>query len=106
MKIFVFILISLFGTYSFGANFFGSIVSGTATVTSTSVLAQNNLRNYLVIQNGGTNPIFVKFGSVQSGTEGIEIIGGGSYEPIEAPANSVFMRTATGSSAYTIIEGN
>lgn len=85
---------------------FGAPVAVTATSSSAQVLAANGLRVYLIIVNTGSVTAYVKFGSVQSGTEGIPIPAGGSYEPIQAPANSVFADTASSTAALVIIEGN
>ena len=87
-------------------NSFAAPTVVTATVTSTQVLAANPLRTYLIIMNqGNTNNVIVKFGSVQSGTEGVVIPPGGSYEPLLAPGNAVFLRSAASTSAVTLIQG-
>lgn len=90
------------------ANFimFGAPVTGTATGTSTKVLNQNGLRTYLIIiNNSSTVTMYVKFGSAQTGTEGVAIPPLGNYEPIKAPSNSVYIDTASSTAAYTMIEG-
>lgn len=85
---------------------FGAPLAVSATVTSTSVKAKNTLRTYLLIQNTGALPVVVKFGSVQnSATDGIVIPAGGNYEPFLAPANSVWIRTASSTSTVIIVEG-
>lgn len=87
---------------------FGAPVTGTATTSSAKKLNWNSLRTYLIILNtGSTNTMYVKFGSAQSGTEGIPILpNNGYYEPVEAPSNSVYIVTGSSTTTYTIIEGN
>jgi hypothetical protein len=77
----------------------------TVNGTSTQYLPQNGLRTYLIIQNNGSVNIIVKFGSVQTSTEGLVIVPGGNYEPIWAPANSVYIESASSSASVTIVEG-
>lgn len=84
---------------------FGPPLTVSVTGTSTQALAQNGLRTYLLIVNTGANTIIVKFGSAQSGTEGVPIPPGGNYEPSKAPANSVFLETASSTSTASIIQG-
>jgi hypothetical protein len=87
-------------------NSFKAPVVVTATVTSTQVLAANNLRTYLIIMNQGSSVnVIVKFGSVQSAGEGVVIPPGGAYEPLLAPGNSVWLESASSTSAVTLIEG-
>lgn len=78
----------------------------TVTTTSTKYADQNSLRTYLLIQNkSATIPVIVKFGSVQTGTEGITIAPGGNYEPNKAPSNSFYLVTASSTAAVTWQEG-
>ena len=93
-----------FGLYSEAVSF-SSPVMTTATVTSTQVMAANGFRTYFLLVNNGSNAVIIKFGSVQTAGEGIVVPPGGSYEPIEAPSNSVFVETLTGSSSITLIQG-
>lgn len=109
-KFFALILIWVFlflpATASANYYMFSAPVTGTATSTSTKVLNQNNLRSYLIIiNNSSTVTLYVKFGSAQSGTEGVTIPPLGNYEPFKAPANSVYLDTASSTAAYTIIQG-
>lgn len=106
MKSFILILFVLFASVSQATNFFAAPVTGTAGA-STQVLAQNTLRTYLIIQNTGSTIIIAKFGSTISGSnEGIQIPAGGNYEPIEAPANSLWLKALSGSPTYKVIQGN
>ncbi len=79
--------------------------SVSVTGTSTLILARNELRNYLLIQNVGTDTIIVKFNSAQSGSEGIQIPAGGNYEPGKVPVESVWIESAAGTQATTVLEG-
>lgn len=80
-------------------------IGPTVTVASTQYLAQNLNRNYLLIQNNGATNVIVKFGSVQAGTEGVQIAPGLSYNPIAVPPDAVFIRSASATDPLTIIEG-
>jgi hypothetical protein len=76
------------------------------TATSTAIRPKNSLRTYLIIQNIGALPVVVKFGSIQDdATDGVVIPAGGNYEPFLAPANSVWIRTASSTSTVVLIEG-
>lgn len=105
MKTIFILVLCLLGTPAFATVFYGPPVTVTATVTSTQELTQNNSRMYLLIQNTGSNPVIVKFGSAQTGVEGITVPAGGNYEPIVAPADSVWMRSSASTSAVTIQQG-
>lgn len=77
-----------------------------ATTSSTRVLSSSPRRQYLIIQNKGSNTVYVKFGSSQTGTEGISIpASGGYYEPMYPPTDSVYVVTGSGTSNIHIIEG-
>ncbi len=106
MKFLVLIFCLLTASISNATVFFGAPVTGTAGA-STKILNQNNLRTYLIIQNIGATAIIVKFGStITSSNEGIQIPAGGNYEPVEAPANSMYLKALSGSPAFIVIEGN
>lgn len=79
----------------------------TVTVTSTSTLEfpANAKRAYLIISNTGSQPAIIKFGSVQSGSEGLIIPPSGNYEPLQAPANTLYAKTASSTTTLVIIEG-
>lgn len=81
-------------------------VSFSSTTASTLALASNSMRTYLLIQNTGSTSIIVKFGSVQSASEGVTIPAGWNYEPNLAPTNSVWIKSASGTNAVTIQQGN
>jgi hypothetical protein len=84
---------------------FGPPHTVTVNGTSTQYLPANTLRTYLIIQNAGAVNVIVKFGGVQTGSEGVVIGPGGNYEPIKAPANSVYMISASSTASVTLVEG-
>ena len=102
----IFILFCALTIKASAYDLFGPPVTVTVTSTSTQELAQDNLRAYLLIVNNGAVPVYVKFGSAQTGTEGVAIPAGGNYEPYHAPANSVWMDTASSTASCTIIQGH
>ncbi len=77
----------------------------TATTTSTVALPLNLKRTYLLIINKGAANILVKFGSAHSGTEGVVVVPNGNYEPFKAPVDPVYIRSASGSQAMLVLEG-
>lgn len=86
--------------------FYSAPVTGTAGA-SALVLTQNNSRGYLLIENIGATTIIAKLGStITSSNEGVQIPAGGSWEPINAPANSLYLKALSGSPAYVVIWGN
>lgn len=76
------------------------------TTTSSVAIAARPYRKYFLIQNRGSTSVYIKPDSAHSGTEGIEIIAGGNWEPIESPQNSFYCKAASGTDSLTIIEGN
>ncbi len=89
------ILLTLFlGSVSRGNNFFTVPSIYTITQPSLNVLSADTLRSYLIVYNDGPDVAILKFGSTQtSSIDGIPVPSGGSYEPIEAPSNSMWART-------------
>jgi len=55
------------------------------------LLPANPDRNYLIIQNRGIASIFVAFDRPANALSGIEIAGGGFFEPETAPKNGVWV---------------
>lgn len=84
-----------------------TVVTQSTTNVSSSVqlLAANQVRTYLVIQNSGTDPIIVKIGSTIATTEGVLIAAGGAYEPRLVPKQSVWAKATTGTQAVRVLEG-
>lgn len=105
MKSVLLFLVLLTGQ-AFGVSYAPPVVV-TATGTSTKVMNFNAKRGYIIIINRGSNTAVAKFGTTaQSGTEGVPIPAGGSYEPIQAPTNPLWLVTTASTSAVTIVEGN
>lgn len=75
------------------------------STTSTKIIESNAIRKYLLIQNKGSNAVYVKFGGANSGLDGIKIEAGGSYEPSKCPTSSIYVETESGSSTVDIMEG-
>ncbi len=104
----IFLTCLCFSPMSFAAQSTTGIVTQSllsATGTSTLILARNELRTYLLIQNLGTATIIVKFNAAQSATEGIQIPAGGSFEPNLAPRDSVYIESSTGTQSFMLLEG-
>ena len=82
-------------------------ISGTATNTTTKILDKLEYRTYLVCMNTGSNPLFLKLGSAQSGTEGLKLNEGATWEPNLAPKDSILVRASSGvtPTTYFCIEG-
>lgn len=83
-----------------------TLTSATATTTSTVALAANQSRKYLHIQNNGSVTVYVKFGSVHAGTEGITLVAGASFEPRVPTTQSIFLKSASSTAAVEIHSGN
>lgn len=80
-------------------------ISTSATITSTQILPDNPIRKYLIIENLGSTTIIAKFGSIQSGSEGIQIPAGGNYEPYSAPTESLWIKSASSTDSMMVLEG-
>ncbi len=104
----VFLILFLKSTFSMAGGFAvfkQQQIVVTATVTSTKFMDQNTNRNYLLIQNNGATNVTVTFGAAQTGSEGIIIPPGGSYEPIKAFWDAVYLKAASSTDAVVLIEG-
>lgn len=75
------------------------------TTTSTKIVNADKDRNYLLIQNKGLCDLIVKVGSVQTASEGIVIISGGSWEPSRPPREAVWAKGSTCTDTTLINEG-
>lgn len=82
----------------------------TVTGTSSIILYPNPNRKCLLVQNKGTNLVYVKLTSSQAGssTTGILIGAGQNWEPYWVPTNALYADTAGGlsTSGIYILEGN
>lgn len=83
---------------------YGAPISRSVSATPSQVFAKNSLRAYLLLVNVGSNPIYVAFDS--SASVGIPIPPGGNYEPNgDAPANAIFVFTASSTSNVVATQG-
>lgn len=82
-----------------------SMVSATATTASTLVSAADPYRNYLLIQNNGTDSVILTFGKASVSSIGIIVPAGGNYEPIKGITNSVYAQSVSGSQPLVILCG-
>ena len=79
--------------------------ASTVTVTSTQMLPQNMNRNVLILQNQSASVVTIKFGSVQVGSEGIQILGNTILTLSPAFTDSIWAKSAAGSPTVEVIEG-
>lgn len=77
----------------------------TASTVSTKILEGKAARNYLLIVNNGANPVYIKLANPQTSNEGLIIPSGGNWEPALPPSDALFVKTAFGTTALTIITG-
>lgn len=75
------------------------------TARSLQLLPANPDRNYLLIQNRGIASVFIAFDRLAAISNGIEIAGGGFYEPFSAPRNSVNVISAVPGQLVIAIDG-
>lgn len=105
---FAFMMVSCFVTLALAGGF-SVASSGLTTITvatsSIQLVAADQQRNYILIQNTGATNLIIKMVTAQTGSEGIIIPPGGSYEPIKAYRDAIFGKSASGSNSVTIIEG-
>jgi len=85
----------------------GSVADVTATTTSTLLVDGNTNRNYFFIQNkSATETLVVKYKAAHSGSEGIRLSPGQSFEPKVAPRDSVYIVCLSGTATVSWLEGN
>lgn len=70
-------------------------VGVTATTTAAQALPYQAGRKYLLIQNKGAVQVVLTWNGAGSGTEGIAIPAGGSWEPVVIPVNSLWVKSAS-----------
>lgn len=87
------------GLYNF------TVVSISSSASTTAVV-RNVSRNYLLLQNIGTNAITCRPGAAVTGlTNGIVIAAGASYSPVPPLVDAFFCEAATAATNLTVIEG-
>ncbi len=101
MKYLSILLVSFF-LFGFTVN---NQATGSATTASTKVLNPLATRDYLLVINSGSSAIFAKLASAHVADEGVEIPAGGNWEPFNVPVDAVYLKSATGSVDYSIVEG-
>lgn len=77
----------------------------TVGLAAIQILASNQKRSYLIIQNTSTSTIFVTFDRPSSFATGIQILPGGNYEPFVVPVNSVWAIANSANLPVVVIEG-
>lgn len=89
------------------ARFVNLAVTVSAGAASVQLLASNQRRSYLLIQNNGGANVFITFDRPASLSTGVQIVGGinGSYEPLTPPVSSVWAIALAGINNVVIIEG-
>jgi hypothetical protein len=78
---------------------------GTSTATSTMILDFNYRRCFFSINNTGSHHFHIKFGSNHTAFEGVTVLAGAKWEPIYAPVDKIWIKSAN-DSAYDYIEGD
>ncbi len=76
------------------------IANGEANET----IQTNENRGYLAIQNNSLIDIRVNFGSAATRGAGWLIGGGGFFEPLEVPTNSIYISAYGGTADVTVLE--
>ena len=66
---------------------FGVVLNNTVV---NRLLPDNPYRTSLLIQNRSTDSIFIGVGVLANAIESLEIVAGGSYEPIKAPIDAIY----------------
>ncbi|MCP4410656.1 MAG: hypothetical protein GY807_23530 [Gammaproteobacteria bacterium] len=80
-------------------------LAATVGLTAQQLLASNQRRSYLIIQNTSASTIFVTFDRPASLSTGVQILSGGNYEPITPPVSSVWGIALTADLTVILIEG-
>ncbi len=86
----------------------GRFVQQLSNVTdkSATVLNDNEYRNYLMIQNNGSTPVYINFGN-KADANNIRINAGNNYEFIVVPINSIALISDAGNeNLCAIVEGS
>lgn len=84
----------------------GAWTQTTASVTTAGANASAaKARKYLLVVNKGTDTIYLKSGANPSAGQGVPIPAGGNYEPLFPPSADVYLKAASGTQSYELIEG-
>lgn len=107
MKMFLVLLLLAISPYArAGVYVTSQQLSVSVTTSSVQAISANVNRKYLLIQNRGSASIYVKAASAHSGTEGIEIVAGGAWEPVQTPVDGFYLKSASGTQLAVVVEGN
>ncbi len=82
-----------------------AITQAVATVSGAQVVAADPKRNYILIQNVGSQAVLANFGSAVSGAVGVSIAAGASFEPAKGFLDSLYIKSVSGSQTVIILEG-
>ncbi len=80
-------------------------LAATVGLVSTQLLASNQKRSYLLVQNTSGSTIFLTFDRPASLASGIQVIAGGNYEPLTPSVSSVWAISLVANLTCVIIEG-
>lgn len=106
MKI-LFLALALISFNCFGRAFTENVQQDfTVGNSSTLLLPANMQRKYLIIVNNGPEHVVIKLGNPHNASEGIKIISGGNWEPLNPPNARVYAKSLSGtSSTVYVLEG-
>ncbi len=78
----------------------------TATTTADNALPANVYRLGLVIQNKGSDVVYVRFGGTADASTGLEVAASGrlQWEGVATPVDAVSIVAASGSQAVLLVE--
>jgi hypothetical protein len=97
-------LIFSFNAFAFNIGFYAQ-TEFTATTTSTLALPTNYVRKYVLIQNKGSTTVYVSFGAASTSTNGVAVVAGGNYEPLQSTTSSIWLMSASSTDNVVIVEG-
>ncbi len=69
------------------------------------ILAANQKRSYLIIQNVSGSTVFITFDRPATISTGLQIIAAGNYEPVKVPVSSVWAISLVADLPIVVIEG-
>lgn len=80
-------------------------LAATVGTVAVQLLASNQRRTYLLVQNTSASTIFLTFDRPASFSTGVQVIAAGNYEPLTPPVSSVWAISLVGGLTTVIIEG-
>lgn len=106
MKFIIALLLSLEVTLVFAGSANYVITEVTATTTSAKILDKDDGRCAFIIQNKGTENVFIKTVTAHTGTEGLLLVPGGNWSPAEPPRDAIFVKAEANTSAVAVADGH